>query len=133
MALVFKVNSNLSAFTCTDAGFSVSDGSTGDSVSATVLSGSISGSVSPDTYQSGSNTYTATINVPSGYSNSGGTIVCTDTATGSGGGGSPSPDGDGGDPPAPSGDGGSPSGDGGDGGYDPGGSPDGGMGGDGGF
>jgi len=99
MALVFKVNSNLSAFTCADAGFSMNDGTTGNAVSASVSAGTIS-SISPSTYQSGINTYTATITVPSGYSNTGETINCTDTADGSGG-GSPSPDPGGGDPPAP--------------------------------
>jgi hypothetical protein len=84
MALVFKVNSNLSAFTCADAGFSMDDGTTGNAVSYTISAGTVSG-VSPGTYSAGTNTYTATITVPSGYSNTGETINCTDTADGSGG------------------------------------------------
>ena len=39
--------------------------------------------VSPSTYTAGSDTYTATITIPSGYSNYPGTLTtCTDTATG---------------------------------------------------
>ena len=93
--IVFKV---ASTFECSDTGLSISDGTTGATVSATVLAGTVD-SIDPEHYSEGTNTYTVTITVPSGYSNSGETIDCTATATGSGG-GSPSPD-PSGDPPAP--------------------------------
>ena len=69
------------AFTCTDANLQIADGTVGATVSGTVSLGAIA-SYSPNTYTAGTQTYTATINIPSGYSNSG-TIDCTDTATGS--------------------------------------------------
>ena len=77
----------LNEFTCSDAGFAVADGTTGDTIGigtdATVVAGTLN-SVSPSTYQSGSNPYTANITVPSGYSNSGSALTtCTDNATGS--------------------------------------------------
>ena len=75
----------LPTFTCTDAGFTVVDGDVGDTVCKTpalcVSAGTLQG-VTPATLQSGTNTYTGTILVPSGYSNSGSTITCTDTAYG---------------------------------------------------
>ena len=73
----------LATFTCSDANFSIANGNVGDSSSAgsTVSAGTIT-AVSPTTYASGTNTYTATITVPSGYSNSGQSITCTDTAFG---------------------------------------------------
>lgn len=73
----------LPVFNCTDAVFSMSDSNSGASTSGqgSVTLGTIV-SISPSTYSSGSDTYTATITVPSGYSNSGSTIDCTDTATG---------------------------------------------------
>ena len=73
----------LPVFDCTDAVFAMSDGNSGDSTSGqgSVTLGSIN-SISPSTYSSGSQIYTATINVPSGYSNTGSTIDCDDTATG---------------------------------------------------
>ena len=67
-------------FTCTDADFSVSDGNAGDIVQGTA-NGSIV-SISPSTYQSGTNTYTGIITVPSGFDNPGSTVSCTDTASG---------------------------------------------------
>ena len=69
------------AFTCNDANLQIADGTVGTTVSGTVSLGTIA-SYSPTTYTAGIQTYTATINIPSGYSNSG-TINCTDTATGS--------------------------------------------------
>jgi hypothetical protein len=77
---------SLPVFTCTDAGFAVADGTTGNTIGintdATVSAGTLN-SVSPTTYQSGSATYTANITIPAGYQNAGGTITtCTDTATG---------------------------------------------------
>ena len=71
------------AFTCTDANLQIPNGTIGATVSGTVAAGTIA-SYSPTTYQSGTNTYSAVINIPSGYSNSG-TLTCTDTATGSAG------------------------------------------------
>jgi hypothetical protein len=75
-------------FTCTDANFQVTDGTTGQDVVATVAAGTLN-SVSPAQYVDGSATYTANITVPAtGYSNSGATLTtCTDTATGTSGGG----------------------------------------------
>ena len=68
---------------CSDFGLSVSNGLVGDPVVATVTSGTIqSNSISPGVYQTGTATYTATIVVPSGYSNANATINCTDTAEG---------------------------------------------------
>lgn len=77
---------SLPVFTCSNAGFAVSDGTTGDTISintdATVNAGTLN-SVSPTAYQSGSATYTANITIPAGYQNAGGTITtCSDTATG---------------------------------------------------
>jgi len=69
------------AFTCTTANLQIADGTTGATVTGTVSAGSIA-SISPATYTNGAATYTATINIGSGYSNSG-TLTCTDTATGS--------------------------------------------------
>ena len=69
------------AFTCTDANLQIADGTVGATVSGAVSLGTIA-SYSPTTYTAGTQTYTATINIPSGYSNSG-TIDCADTATGS--------------------------------------------------
>jgi|MEHZ01.5.fsa_nt_MEHZ011471514.1_9 hypothetical protein len=80
------VSSGTVAFTCTNSIFSLSNGTTGSTITlnsdATVTLGTLQ-SVSPSTYQSGSNTYTASILSPSGYSNTGTNISCTDTATGS--------------------------------------------------
>ena len=73
----------LSTFTCSDASFSMSNGSAGASTSGqgTVSAGTIT-SITPSTYTTGSDTYTAAITVPSGYANSGSSINCTATATG---------------------------------------------------
>ena len=71
-------------FTSAMANFNVPDGTVGESVaaSATVSLGTIQ-SINPPTYQSGTNTYQGTIQVPaSGYSNSGLTVLATDDATG---------------------------------------------------
>jgi hypothetical protein len=68
-------------FVCGDAGLSVNDGNVGDAVTGTVVLGTIV-SFTPSTYVSGSSSYTATITVPSGYSNTGGTIDCPGSATG---------------------------------------------------
>lgn len=65
------------AFTCTDAALNIADGVVGTTVSGTVAAGTIA-SYSPTTYSSNVNTeYKATINIPSGYTNSG-TIECED-------------------------------------------------------
>jgi hypothetical protein len=77
-------------FTCNDAQFNVIDGTTGQNITfgaptsdATVQAGTLT-AVSPNVYQSGLATYTATITIPSGYQNAGGSITtCTNTATGS--------------------------------------------------
>jgi len=77
----------LTEFTCSDAGFTMVDGTTGNTIvintDATVSAGTLN-SVDPSTYQDGvDQTYTANITVPSGYTNSGETLTtCTATATG---------------------------------------------------
>ena len=72
----------LPIFECTDANFQVANGTTGDTVTATVSEGALE-SVSPSTYQEGSATYTATITIPAGYQDAGSQLTtCTDTATG---------------------------------------------------
>jgi len=76
-----SASAGTATFTCADANLQIADGTVGATVSGTVGLGTIA-SYSPNTYTAGTQTYTATINIPSGYSNSG-TINCTDTATGS--------------------------------------------------
>ncbi len=73
----------LVAFTCTDANFVMANGNANDSTSGqgTVSLGTIT-NISPSVYGQGTNTYTATITVPSGYSNTGQSITCTDDAFG---------------------------------------------------
>lgn len=66
-------------FDCTYAGLSISDGITGNTVVGTTTRGTIQ-SISPSTYQQGSNTYTAQIIAPSGYNNSSELVACTATA-----------------------------------------------------
>ena len=68
-------------FECSYTGLSIADGTTGDTVSATLTKGTVD-SISPTTYQSGSNTYTVGILAPDGYLNAGSIIDCTTTATG---------------------------------------------------
>ena len=78
-----KEATTLPVGSCPNFGLSVSNGLVGDPVVATVTSGTIqSNSISPGVYQTGTATYTATIVVPSGYSNANATINCTDTAEG---------------------------------------------------
>ena len=72
------------AFTCDIAQFSITNGVEGNStlVNSSVQGGTLT-AVSPSTYTVGSDTYTATITIPSGYSNYPGTLTtCTDTANG---------------------------------------------------
>lgn len=75
----------LVSFACSNTGLSVSNGTIGATISigtdATVTAGNLT-SVSPSTYQTGTVTYTGAITAPSGFSNSGSSISCTDTATG---------------------------------------------------
>lgn len=69
--------------TCSDASFFVADGIIGQAVSASTQNNFILKSVNPPTYQSGTTTYTASIEVPLGYENAGYTLTsCTNTATG---------------------------------------------------
>ena len=72
-------------FGCKDVAISIISGAVGSAISYTSSfpgGGSVA-SVSPSTYQLGSNTYTFTINVPnSGYTNSGGQITCDIIGTG---------------------------------------------------
>ena len=71
----------LATFTCEDVILNVSDGILNETVNATVNVGTIA-SITPSTYQIGSSIYTVGITVPSGYSNSGQIVQCTDTAIG---------------------------------------------------
>ena len=85
--LVTELNNEINAveFTCVNANFVLSDGTTGNTIlggNYTVSAGTVT-SISPTTYTSGSDTYTATITAPAGYSNSGQSITCTDVASGS--------------------------------------------------
>ena len=85
--LVTELNNEINAveFTCVNANFVLSDGTTGNTIlgsNYTVSAGTVT-SISPTTYSSGSDTYTATITAPAGYSNSGQSITCTDVASGS--------------------------------------------------
>ena len=61
----------------------MANGNANDSTSGqgTVSLGTIT-NISPSVYGQGTNTYTATITVPSGYSNTGQSITCTDDAFG---------------------------------------------------
>ena len=76
------------ALTCSDIQFNVPDGATGESISYSyrVIPASaivsVKNSSGGTVYASGSDTYTLTITVPAGYSNTGQTLQCTDTATG---------------------------------------------------
>ncbi len=66
------------SFSCNNAGLNIADGTVGTTVSGTTTLGTIA-SYSPTTYSADTSTeYKATINIPSGYSNSG-TIECEDT------------------------------------------------------
>lgn len=69
-------------FTCTTANFSMVRSYPGVSTSGkgSVSLGTIT-SISPSTYTTGSATYTATITVPSGYTNSGQSVTCTTTVS----------------------------------------------------
>lgn len=74
------------AFTCDIAQFKVENGIEGNAtftyLASSVQAGTLT-AVSPSTYTLGNDTYTATITIPSGYSNYPGTLTtCTDTATG---------------------------------------------------
>ena len=75
-------------FDCSNAGMTVDDGLTGQTVTGQLASGTLVGSFNPSTYQSGNQSYsiniTAPANDPSGnpYSNAGQNISCSDTANG---------------------------------------------------
>ena len=72
----------LPTFTCTDAFFRVTpNGIAGTTAEYNIDEGTVIGSISPDIYQVGTADYTANIQVPDGYSNSGEQIVCTGSAT----------------------------------------------------
>jgi hypothetical protein len=74
------VYENTQEFTCIDAGLNVNNGIYQQEVTATVNRGTII-SISPSVYTSTlARDYTVTIQVPAGYSNSGRTIECTDSA-----------------------------------------------------
>ena len=70
-------------FTCTLAVLNINDGEAGDAVTGTVSLGTISG-FTPTHYDANVTTYSASINIPSGYSNTGDGnqyISCDDTVT----------------------------------------------------
>ena len=69
----------LNTFTCSDAGYSVATGIIASAVSASVSKGTLV-SPSPSLYKEGARTYTGTITVPAGYTNTGENITCTATA-----------------------------------------------------
>jgi len=81
------------AFTCTDAGFAISDSNT-TTADGTVITAISQSSVTAGTLvsvlaannnaniQTGLTQYTASITAPNGYTNSGQAIACTDNATG---------------------------------------------------
>lgn len=70
-------------FTCTLAVLNINDGEAGDAVTGAVSLGTISG-FTPTHYDANVTTYSASINIPSGYSNTGDGnqyISCDDTVT----------------------------------------------------
>ena len=70
-------------FTCTLAVLNINDGEAGDAVTGAVSLGTISG-FTPTHYDANVTTYSASINIPSGYSNTGDGnqyISCNDTVT----------------------------------------------------
>ena len=70
-------------FTCAISGFSVAPGIVGDAVVGSVVNGTISGSISPSTYQLGTNAYTVSVIAPLPYTNAGATIgPCSANAVG---------------------------------------------------
>ena len=81
----------LPTFDCDKVGLNVEDGVAGESVVFTngLVGQLIVGSISPSTYSTNVSTYTYSILVPSGYTNSGETLACSDNnvVVTSGGGG----------------------------------------------
>jgi hypothetical protein len=75
-------------FDCADAGLTVDDGLTGQTVTGQLASGTLVGSFNPSTYQSGNQSYSINITAPANdangnpYSNAGQNISCSDTANG---------------------------------------------------
>ena len=75
-------------FDCGDAGMSVDDGLTGQTVTGQLANGTLVGSFNPSTYQSGNQSYSIDITAPANdangnpYSNAGQDITCSDTANG---------------------------------------------------
>lgn len=75
-------------FDCGDAGMSVDDGLTGQTVTGQLANGTLVGSFYPPTYQSGNQSYSIDITAPANdangnpYSNAGQDITCSDTANG---------------------------------------------------
>lgn len=75
-------------FDCGDAGMSVDDGLTGQTVTGQLANGTLVGSFNPSTYQSGNQSYSINITAPANdangnpYSNAGQNISCSDTANG---------------------------------------------------
>jgi hypothetical protein len=89
--------SSTPTYTCSDAGYTQADGLAGNSTSSLASftdSNITTYTISPSTYTSGSATYTATITVPAGYTNSGQSLTltaCPATAFGESGSISPDP------------------------------------------
>lgn len=72
----------LPTFTASNINLQVANGTEGQAISYTWGNTGTLVSVNPTVYSEGSATYTATVTVPSGYSNAGATVTDTDTATG---------------------------------------------------
>ena len=72
----------LPLFECSDTNIQIPNGAVGANVLVNMNGVGSAQSVSPSTYQLGQQSYTVTVNVPAGYSNSGGTIPCDVSGTG---------------------------------------------------
>jgi hypothetical protein len=72
----------LPLFECSDTNIQIPDGAVGANVLVNMNGVGSAQSVSPATYQLGQQSYTVNVNVPAGYSNSGGKIPCDVSGTG---------------------------------------------------
>ena len=72
----------LPLFECSDTNIQIPNGAVGTNVLVNMNGVGSAQSVSPSTYQLGQQSYTVTVNVPAGYSNTGGTIPCDVSGTG---------------------------------------------------
>ena len=81
-AAATTTTTTLPLFECSDTNIQISNGAVGANVLVNMNGVGSAQSVSPATYQLGQQSYTVTVNVPAGYSNSGGTIPCDVSGTG---------------------------------------------------